>query len=84
MRKENGFWPNSAELPRKYSADDFMGYFKDFFSDGVLGDSFSKLLVTAAGGMNVTISPGTAYADGHFFCAKRSKDNRAFAERYNI
>lgn len=73
MRKENGFWPNSAELPRKYSADDFMGYFKDFFSDGVLGDDSTKLKVTAAGGMNITISPGTAYADGHFFSPTAAK-----------
>jgi hypothetical protein len=73
MRKENGFWPNSAELPRKYSADDFMGYFKDFFTDGVLGDDSTKLQVTAAGGMDITISPGTAYADGHFFAPKEAK-----------
>lgn len=73
MRKENGFWPNSAELPRKYSADDFMGYFKDFFSDGILGDDSTKLQVTAAGGMDITISPGTAYADGRFFSPTAAK-----------
>lgn len=70
MRKENGFWPDSAEKPRKYSADDFIGYFKDFFTNGVLGKDVTKLKVYSNNNMSVKITAGTAYLDGRWFSPK--------------
>lgn len=70
MRKENGFWPDSVEKPRKYSADDFIGYFKDFFTNGVLGKDVTKLKVYANNDMSVKITAGTAYLNGRWFSPK--------------
>lgn len=61
-----GFF-SSINGDRKYSAEDFCGYFKDIFTDGILGDSAANLKVSAAGGMAVSVAAGTAYIQGHFY-----------------
>ncbi|MGN0585869.1 MAG: hypothetical protein ACI4JF_01170, partial [Oscillospiraceae bacterium] len=61
-----GFF-SSLNGDRKYSAEDFCGYFKDIFTDGVLGDSAANLRVSASGGMSISVAAGTAYIQGHFY-----------------
>lgn len=61
-----GFF-SSMNGDRKYSAEDFCGYFKDIFTDGILGGSAANLRVSSAGGMAVSVSAGTAYIQGHFY-----------------
>ena len=61
-----GFF-SSMNGDRKYSAEDFCSYFKDIFTDGILGDSAANLRVSSAGGMAVSVSAGTAYIQGHFY-----------------
>lgn len=61
-----GFF-SSLDGDRKYSAEDFCGYFKDIFTDGVLGDSAANLRVSASGGMDISVAAGTAYIQGHFY-----------------
>ncbi|MBQ2823093.1 MAG: hypothetical protein IJF18_00765 [Oscillospiraceae bacterium] len=69
---EYGFF-TSKNQDRVYTADDFVQYFKDIMTDGVLGDDTNKLAVTAGGGMSVSISAGTAYIGGRWLRRKESQ-----------
>lgn len=69
---EYGFF-TSKNQDRVYTADDFVQYFKDIMTDGVLGDDTNKLAVTAGGGMSVNISAGTAYIGGRWLRRKETQ-----------
>lgn len=61
-----GFF-DSKDGDRKYSADDFVGFFSDFFTNGIVADSTTYLQVKADGGMTLKINSGKAYINGGFF-----------------
>lgn len=61
-----GFF-SSKNGDRKYSAEDFCSYFKDIFTDGILGDNTANLKVSPAGGMAIAVGAGIAYIQGHFY-----------------
>lgn len=69
---EYGFF-TSKNQDRVYTADDFVQYFKDIMTDGVLGDDTNRLAVTAGGGMSVNISAGTAYIGGRWLRRKEQQ-----------
>lgn len=66
MTNEYGFF-SSLDHDRAYSAEDFCAFFRDFFTDGVLGGNTGELKVSADSGMSVRVTPGTAYIDGRFY-----------------
>lgn len=66
MTNEYGFF-SSLDHDRAYSAEDFCSFFRDFFTDGVLGGNTGELKVSADSGMSVRVTPGTAYIDGRFY-----------------
>lgn len=72
MTNEYGFF-SSKDHDRAYSAEDFCAFFRDFFTDGVLGGNTDELKVSAHSGMRVKVSPGTAYIDGRFFRPAETK-----------
>lgn len=58
---------DSKNGDRKYSADDFVGFFSDFFTNGIVADSTTYLQVKADSGMTLKINSGKAYINGGFF-----------------
>lgn len=62
MAEIYGFFPDVL-----YGADDFTGYFRDFYSNGIMGDNTQNFQAYFTMGMYVNIKHGTAYIDGHFF-----------------
>ena len=72
MTNEYGFF-SSKDHDRAYSAEDFCAFFRDFFTDGVLGGNTDELKASADSGMRVKVSPGTAYIDGRFFRPAETK-----------
>lgn len=62
MAETFGFFPDVL-----YGPDDFTGYFRDFYSNGITGDDTQKMQVYATSGLYLKVNPGIAYIDGHFF-----------------
>lgn len=58
---------DSNDGDRKYSADDFVGFFADFFTNGIVADSTTYLQVKADSGMTLSVNSGKAYINGGFF-----------------
>lgn len=50
-----------------YGPDDFTGYFRDFYSNGIMGNDTRNFQAYATNGLYLNINSGTAYIDGHFF-----------------
>jgi hypothetical protein len=61
-----GFF-DSKDGDRKYSAADFVGFFADFFTNGIVADSTTYLQVKADSGMALSVNSGKAYINGGFF-----------------
>lgn len=61
-----GFF-GSKNGDRKYSAEDFTAFFKDFFTNGIVADDASYLQVRADNGFGVKVKKGTCYIDGKFY-----------------
>ena len=61
-----GFF-DSKDGDRKYSAADFVGFFADFFTNGIVADSTTYLQVKADSGMTLSVNSGKAYINGGFF-----------------
>ena len=74
VQNEAGAWVED----RLYNANDWAGYFKWFISDGVYMKMSTSLQVEAAGGMNIRLRWGAAFADGHFYWLKNDVE-RALA-----
>ncbi len=62
---EYGFF-TSKNHDRVYTADDFVGYFKDIMTDGILGRNTASMAVSADDGMRISVSAGTAYIGGRW------------------
>ena len=62
MANEFGFFPDVA-----YGPDDFLSYFRDFYTNGIKAEDTSYFAVAAKGGLTLTVKKGTAYIDGHFY-----------------
>lgn len=61
-----GFF-GSKNGDRKYSAEDFAAFFRDFFTNGIVAKDTSYLQVRAKSEFELTIKKGTCYIDGKFF-----------------
>lgn len=61
-----GFF-GSKNGDRKYSAEDFAAFFRDFFTNGVVATDTSYLQVRAKSEFDLTIKKGVCYIDGKFF-----------------
>ena len=73
MVNETGIF-NSENGDRTYNAEDFTGFFADFFTNGILADSTSYLQVAANSGLKLWVLKGKAYVNGGFFKPKTSKE----------
>lgn len=69
----DGFW-DSEDGDRKYSAADFVGFFQDFFTNGIVAESTTYLQVMAKEGLTVRVNVGKAYINGGFFKPKTVTD----------
>lgn len=65
----DGFW-DSDDGDRKYSAADFVGFFQDFFTNGIVAESTTYLQVRAKSGFDIVVDVGKAYINGGFFKPK--------------
>lgn len=61
-----GFF-GSKNGDRKYSAEDFAAFFRDFFTNGVVATDTSYLQVRAKNEFELTVKKGVCYIDGKFF-----------------
>lgn len=52
---------------RKYSAEDFAAFFRDFFTNGIVAKDTSYLQVRAKNEFELTVKKGVCYIDGKFF-----------------
>ena len=59
--KNNGYFWNSDNADRVYDADSFSNWLKKFFTTGVFS---GDLMVTPAGGMSLSVSPGYCNIEG--------------------
>lgn len=59
--KNNGYFWNSDNADRVYDADSFSNWLKKFFTTGVFS---GDLMVSPAGGMNLSVSPGYCNIEG--------------------
>ena len=73
MVNETGMF-NSESGDRTYNAEDFTGFFADFFTNGILADSTSYLQVAANSGLKLWVLKGKAYINGGFFKPRTSKE----------
>ena len=60
----SGFF-NSYLGDRKYSAEDWADYFRQFIGNGVYADPASSLQVQAAGGLTIRIAAGSCFINGY-------------------
>jgi hypothetical protein len=58
---------------RVYNASDFNDYFAHFIGNGVFGANTSGLLVAMNTGMNLTVSPGSAFINGCLYVLDANK-----------
>ncbi|MEE0982208.1 MAG: H-type lectin domain-containing protein [Acutalibacteraceae bacterium] len=65
----DGFW-DSEDGDKKYSAADFVGFFQDFFTNGIVAESTTYLQVLEKSGFEVAVNVGKAYINGCFFKPK--------------
>lgn len=61
-----GFF-GSKNGDRKYSAEDFAAFFRDFFTNGIVASDTSYLQVRGKSEFDLTIKKGICYIDGKFF-----------------
>lgn len=61
-----GFF-GSKNGDRKYSAEDFAAFFRDFFTNGIVASDTSYLQVREKSEFDLTIKKGICYIDGKFF-----------------
>jgi hypothetical protein len=73
MVNETGMF-NSESGDRTYNAEDFTGFYADFFTNGIVADNTNYLQVTANNDMNLYVLKGKAYINGCFFKPKTSKE----------
>lgn len=66
MAEKYGFF-NSKNGDRTYDAEDMNRQLRRLVSDGVFANPSTNLQVTAGSGMTVTVSPGGARVDGHWY-----------------
>jgi len=66
MAEKSGFF-NSSGGDRVYDATDFAAYFGDLVSNGIFFQAASNLAVSAAGGMNVLVQPGSGWVNGYHY-----------------
>ena len=59
--KNNGYFWNSDNADRVYDADSFSNWLKKFFTTGVFS---GDLMVSPAGGMSLSVSPGYCNIEG--------------------
>ena len=59
--KNNGYFWNSDNADRVYDADSFSNWLKKFFTTGVFS---GDLMVTPAGGMSLSVTPGYCNIEG--------------------
>lgn len=64
--EKSGFF-NSNNGDRIYDATDFASYFGDLVSNGIFYRNADNLKVAAAAGMNVVVSPGSAWINGYHY-----------------
>lgn len=64
---------NSVSRDRLYNADDFCLYFASLFDTGVLERDDGSLSVSASSGMQIVISKGYAFIDGHMYVNTEEK-----------
>lgn len=60
----SGFF-NSHLGDRKYSAEDWADYFRQFIGNGVYASPATSMQVQAAGGLAVKIAPGSCFINGY-------------------
>lgn len=73
MVNETGIF-NSEGGDRVYNAEDFTGFYADFFTNGIVADNTSYLQVTENSGLKLWVLKGKAYINGGFFKPKTSKE----------
>lgn len=73
MTNETGIF-NSESGDRTYNAEDFTGFYSDFFTNGIVADNTSYLQVTENSGLKLWVLKGKAYINGGFFKPKTSKE----------
>lgn len=61
-----GFF-GSKNGDRKYSAEDFAAFFRDFFTNGIVATDTSYLQVREKSEFDLTVKRGVCYIDGKFF-----------------
>lgn len=64
---------NSVSRDRLYNADDFCLYFASLFDTGVLERDDGSLSVNASTGMQIIVSKGYAFIDGHMYVNTEDK-----------
>jgi len=65
MQQQSGFF-NSSGGDRRYSAEDWAGYFASFIGNGVFPKPSDGLQVMELGAMQVQVMPGRAWINGYF------------------
>jgi len=70
---EKSMFFNSVDRDRLYNADDLCLYLSSLFESGVLKRDDGTLDVTAGDGMQIVVSPGYAFIDGHLYVNDESK-----------
>ena len=73
MTNETGIF-NSESGDRTYNAEDFTGFYSDFFTNGIVADNTSYLQVAENSGLKLWVLKGKAYINGGFFKPKTSKE----------
>lgn len=68
---DQNIFNSTGEYDRSYDAEEFCQYFALFIGDGVFADPMNQLKVnsaiTASTPFNVTVSPGWAFIEGHWY-----------------
>lgn len=73
MVNETGIF-NSESGDRTYNAEDFTGFYSDFFTNGIVADNTSYLQVAENSGLKLWVLKGKAYINGGFFKPRTSKE----------
>lgn len=58
---DSGFFNNTTVV-----SEDFATFVRGILTNGITGDSEDVLMVTAAGGMKLSVAPGYAWINGHY------------------
>lgn len=65
MAETYGFFDSAEGDERIYTSDDFNNIFESLFGDGIIGDTNS--LKSVRSGFRVTVKPGSAFINGHWY-----------------